>query len=162
MKKIDLGQAITILANLGVIGGLIFVGLQLQQDRQIARQQMVHSSTNLYDYWADLLNEGAEVWSNGLAGDSLNDSESVQFHALAEAWHTRYYSAWFSVNEIGTTDGGLGFAREEALLISENPGLRDWWREFRELQKQTGRGGTYDEIIEEEIRRFGDQTSVHE
>jgi len=31
LKKIDLGQTITILANLGVIAGIIFLGLELRQ-----------------------------------------------------------------------------------------------------------------------------------
>ncbi len=31
MKKIDLGQTISILANLGVIAGIIFLGLELRQ-----------------------------------------------------------------------------------------------------------------------------------
>ena len=32
MKKIDLGQTITVLANLGVIASLVFLGLQVRQE----------------------------------------------------------------------------------------------------------------------------------
>ena len=37
MKKIDLGQTITIFANLGVIGGLIFLAVEIRQNSDIAR-----------------------------------------------------------------------------------------------------------------------------
>ena len=159
MKNIGVGQTIAILANLGVIGGLVFVGLQLRQEQQIARQQMVHSSANLYAYWADLLNGSGDVWAKGLTGDSLSTSEAEQFSALAEAWHQRYFGAWFSVNEIGS-GRGTGFAREEALKISENPGLREWWRMFRNLQSKTGRGGAYDEIVEEAMKQFSSRETT--
>ena len=35
MKKIDLGQAITILANLGVIGGILLLAYELRQNNEL-------------------------------------------------------------------------------------------------------------------------------
>ena len=35
MKKIDLGQAITILANMGVIAGIVFLGIELRQNNEL-------------------------------------------------------------------------------------------------------------------------------
>lgn len=39
MKSIDLGQTITILANVGVIAGLIFLGYELHQNNEFLEQQ---------------------------------------------------------------------------------------------------------------------------
>jgi hypothetical protein len=39
MKKIDLGQAITILANVGVIAGIAFLAAELRQNNQMMRAQ---------------------------------------------------------------------------------------------------------------------------
>ena len=39
MKKIDLGQSIGILANVGVIAGLVFLGYELRQNNEILEQQ---------------------------------------------------------------------------------------------------------------------------
>ncbi len=39
MKKIDLGQTITILANVGVIAGIIFLGYELQQNNELLTAQ---------------------------------------------------------------------------------------------------------------------------
>ncbi len=35
MKKIDLGQTITILANFGVVAGIVFLGFELRQNNQL-------------------------------------------------------------------------------------------------------------------------------
>ena len=35
MKKLDLGQTITILANIGVIAGIVFLGLEIRQNNEL-------------------------------------------------------------------------------------------------------------------------------
>ena len=54
MKKLDLGQTITILANLGVIAGILFLGIELQQNNALlgaqartARFEVAIDSTNM-------------------------------------------------------------------------------------------------------------------
>ena len=37
MQKIDLGQTISILANIGVIAGIIFLGVELRQNNELLR-----------------------------------------------------------------------------------------------------------------------------
>ena len=39
MKKIDLGQTITILANVGVIAGIVFLAIELRQNNELLGQQ---------------------------------------------------------------------------------------------------------------------------
>ena len=41
MKKLDLGQAIQILANVGVIAGIAFLALQLQQNNRLLRAEAI-------------------------------------------------------------------------------------------------------------------------
>lgn len=40
MKKIDLGQTIQLLANVGVIAGIAFLGLELQQNNELLEAQV--------------------------------------------------------------------------------------------------------------------------
>jgi len=40
MKKIDVGQTITVLANIGVIVGIVFLAVQISQSNRLARLQM--------------------------------------------------------------------------------------------------------------------------
>ena len=43
MKKIDLGQTITILANLGVIAGIFFLAVELQQNNRLLDAQVSYN-----------------------------------------------------------------------------------------------------------------------
>lgn len=78
MKKIDFGQTISILANLGVIGGLIFVGMQLQQDRELAVIAGTEASADARRYWAELVTNNSEVWVKGRNGEDLVETEQAE------------------------------------------------------------------------------------
>ena len=41
MKKLDLGQAIATLANIGVIAGILFLGIELRQNNQLLRAEAI-------------------------------------------------------------------------------------------------------------------------
>ena len=43
MRKIDLGQTFQILANVGVIAGIVFLGIELRRNTDAMRSQTVHS-----------------------------------------------------------------------------------------------------------------------
>ena len=43
MKKLELGQTIGILANLGVVAGIIFLAIELQQNNQLLRAEAIGS-----------------------------------------------------------------------------------------------------------------------
>jgi hypothetical protein len=46
MKNIDVGQTVQIAANVGVIVGIVFLGLELEQNNQLLRNEARHSLTN--------------------------------------------------------------------------------------------------------------------
>ena len=53
MKKIDLSQIITILANVGVLAGIVFVALEIRQSNRIA---IGTTSYELHRNWMDINN----------------------------------------------------------------------------------------------------------
>jgi hypothetical protein len=57
MKKIDLGQMVSIFANVGVIAGLIFLGYELHQNNEFLEQQerytFLQNVIGFTDYSAD-------------------------------------------------------------------------------------------------------------
>ena len=158
MKKIELGQTITVLANLGVIGGLIFVGMQIQQDREIAAvDRMVSFESNLY-YWAELVNSDDDIWARGLSGEELSPNEGVRFNVLAEARMFALYSGWFTSDRSVSYDDVTreSFLQEAALEVTSNPGLLAWYRKHSDFQIQIGRVGPYDKSLNDAIaRRLG-------
>lgn len=62
MKKIDLGQTIQILANVGVIAGIVFLAIELQQNNELQRSS---SRQALLDHDLSLVENGmayADLW----------------------------------------------------------------------------------------------------
>ena len=74
MKKIDLGQTITILANVGVIAGIVFLAFELRQNNTFLAEQ----ARNEFGDDIAQLNEAIYLNSGGLAvwrsGDSSRQS----------------------------------------------------------------------------------------
>ena len=158
MMKIELSQTVTVLANLGVIGGLIFVGMQIEQDREISAVDRMQSfESNLY-YWAELVNSDDDVWARGLSGEELSPNEGVRFNVLAEARMFALYSAWFTSERSVSFDDVTrdSFLQEAALEVSSNPGLLAWYRNHYDFQVQIGRTGDFDKFLNDAIaRRLG-------
>jgi len=134
MKKIDLGQTLTIVANAGVIGGLIFVGYQLRQDREIAQVDSVQSSIELQITASSLRAEHPDIWLRGLADDTLTAEESVVFDTLAQAHLSYYLTNWFRNSRIGTEAFRNRWVREASLEIVKYPGLLEYWQ--REVNRE--------------------------
>ena len=68
-----------------IVASLIFVGLQIQQDQEIAIAAtygtLAESTANI----ADLIDRNAEVWQRGLDDEELSSSDRIKFLALAKA-----------------------------------------------------------------------------
>ncbi len=159
MTKLDLGQAISILANVGVIGGLIFVGVQLKQDREIATIDRRIAASDSRMLWAELVTANGDLWAKGLAGEPLTPAESVEFDVLASALGFDWWQRWANY---GISSYGLDLdsepstirhsvIREAALELYSHPGLLDWHRNFEERLKRIGRHGEFYQLIEDEL-----------
>ena len=56
LKKLDLGQIVSILANLGVIAGIVFLAIEIRQNNELlrseARESQVESRAGSLERWA--------------------------------------------------------------------------------------------------------------
>jgi hypothetical protein len=156
MKKIDLGQTISIFANVGVIAGLIFVGVQLAQDRRIAEQDTLFNAVDSRMYWAELVRDSEGVWIKGLAAEPLTAVEAKEFEALATAWELSHYT-YFRGQQLAQLEPSR-FVREWALELNTHPGLMRWWQGYRKkfLYTQAAAPGenTWFAAIDEEMERL--------
>jgi len=80
MKKIDLGQTITILANLGIIAGIAFLAIEVQQNND---QLRIQARQNVYEMQAEIQrnffrNDGglADLYFKEVLGENLTVVES--------------------------------------------------------------------------------------
>lgn len=129
MKKIDLGQTVSVLANIGVIGGLVFVGLQLAQDREVAKVSALFEATNTNMYWIELVRESPDVWIKGRAGEPLSPAEAAEFERIAASWELMHYTASVAQPVMGIDADK--FVREWALELHLHPGLKRWWEDHK-------------------------------
>ena len=51
MKKLDIGQTMSVLANVGIIAGIVFLGYELQQNNDQLRSQ---SRANIYSMQTEI------------------------------------------------------------------------------------------------------------
>ncbi len=93
MKKIDLGQSIGILANIGVIAGIIFLAVELQQNNALLEAE---ARFNLLEHRAEITTLQAtdiglsELLTKTRAGESLTRPEAARI----ASWAARHLLSW--------------------------------------------------------------------
>jgi hypothetical protein len=84
MKKLDLGQAITILANIGVIAGIVFLALELRQNNELleteARRGLMLNRMDMNRAWAADENL-MQLREKAFNGDPLTRAEQIRVEA---------------------------------------------------------------------------------
>ena len=103
MKKIDLGQTVGILANLGVIAGIIFLALELRQNNSLLTAQTAHALLSTkFEYRARIIdntNGFTEILQKRRSGAQLSPVErsrvNIFVHDLLDIfrWQFREYQA---------------------------------------------------------------------
>ena len=138
MKKFDLGQTISILANLGVIAGIVFLGLELQQNNELLEAESRYA---LADRAVGLSMTVAENRNLALAlaklmdGDSLDTAEEIQLRSYALAIF-RNFEANFdelqagNLSEAGLLDAHRGLMRNQG--VPAPVPWHDYWQLYRD------------------------------
>jgi len=93
MKKLELGQAITILANLGVIVGIVFLAIEVHQNNQLLGAQAVSAllQTRMKANEDIYNNSGlADLLAKNRRGEPLTDAERIR---LVSFW-SRGFQGW--------------------------------------------------------------------
>ena len=76
MKKLDFGQAVTLLANIGVIAGIVFLGIELQQNNELLSAQFRLTRAENRGALSGMLFENPEaIELLGKEGPSLTEAE---------------------------------------------------------------------------------------
>ena len=84
MKKLDLGQTITILANLGVIAGIVFLAIEIQQNNQLLRAEAIGTAleTRLVRQEIILANDSlVTAHAKNNRGEPLTDEDRIRLNA---------------------------------------------------------------------------------
>ncbi len=89
MKKLDLGQTVSVLANVGVIAGIVFLGYELRQNNEAIRAQ---SDFNQHQVRLTALRTVAEnpnglvdLWVTERDGGELTEADRIRLLFFAES-----------------------------------------------------------------------------
>ena len=135
MKKIDLGQTIAILANLGVIASLIFVGVQVQQGATATRSATV---LQIKDAWVQLnLAAATSVEladaTQAIAEQGWNDATNRDRTLVTAFYRTLFHNwsnAYYQYQNDTLDENQWGAFVREARVSLENPNIRRVWADW--------------------------------
>jgi len=134
MKKIDTGQVVAILANIGVIAGIAFLAIEIRESNTQARIAITQEA----------IAQNSEWWESIAADPALSDiyfRGSLDFESLAAGEQQKFSSLMYSyllrlsgnlsarnVGLIGLNPDFESRALEGAVLrMLDQPGFRQWW-----------------------------------
>ena len=93
MKKINLGQTISILANIGVIAGIVFLGIELRQNNQLLHAEAIGTVLETRLGRQELLLNNPHliaIVEKNEQGEALTQEE----HRIVQTMHNRGMIGW--------------------------------------------------------------------
>ena len=131
MKKIDLGQTLTILANLGVVVGILLLVYELSQSRAMMEAQTratVAQGFNDWIYNVSADQETVNLMSRGDRSEELTDEEAARYLNFKIA-QLRYYENVHYQYRMGLYAQEEFSAQREAWrrVTLNNKGTRDFF-----------------------------------
>ncbi len=135
MKKIELGQTLTILANVGVLAGILLLVFELSQNREMMTAQTRNEiSQGAIELLTLAINDVSfqNVIRRGQFGEELSEDEQWQFNRYQQGW-LRYWENVHYQYRIGLFDE-TEFAYQKATWagsLSIHPGIVKHWCERR-------------------------------
>ena len=162
MKFAGWKDLVEIVGIVAIIASLIFVGLQLKQEQQIAISEIAQadegSSTRL-----DLaIIENADLWLKANIGEILTERESLIMNRLVSAMYRRARQEAQMRRNLGRS--GISAIIDFAIELHENPGARSIWEKqvksessyYRTLLPQDNYRQSYHDEFFEKLQSLDD------
>lgn len=130
MKKINFGQAVSVIANLGVIAGIAFLALELRQNNQQLAMQSYQTwvAVNVQINIASSTGETAAIIAAGNRDSTNLTEESFTTHALIQLSLFQMAQSADYLYRQGALDPVLYEAEMNRVAgFLSYPGVRQWW-----------------------------------
>jgi hypothetical protein len=106
-----------------LVASLIFVGLQIRQDQEIAIVEAVSHRFNNAEALANLVHENSAIWTKGLDGEELSTEDFAIFSAISKVVEEHYRQNYIRFQRIGPFSPESA-ARDYAYVLYHRPTLR--------------------------------------
>ncbi len=120
---------------MAVVASLIFLGLQVRQERNVAAGQYAYDWLAAKSELTGLIIENNGIWMHGLKGEELSDEDSVTFDALANNF-IGFQVARYRNRVLVSGGDEFGVLVELAHTIETFPGLRTSWNKGSRLREE--------------------------
>ncbi len=137
MKKIDLGQAATILANIGVIAGIVFLGIELQQNNELlAAEARATRHQNRSDHANRVLLENPGLVELIVKADNGEPLTQEEHYALERYLDQALINWQFTFVEYrrGQFDEIELSADSMKSYFNNLPGMRQYWNKVKGVE----------------------------
>jgi hypothetical protein len=129
MSKLDWKTAVEIVGMSAIVVSLIYVGLQVRQDREIAVSQNMLSVVEAKKHWVEAMTPNASIWIKANSEMALTPEEREIYLWMAHALEVQYFADWFRADQVPGANPADNFAYQFALLLDRNPGLLEHWHQ---------------------------------
>ena len=116
-----------------IIASLIFVGVQIRLDRQVASSQVNMAALESRVAIEAAMAEHADVWVKAARLEALTESEAQIVESLVRMAQSKAFFESLAGGEVRGRDGSERFRESSAIiaafstLLFENPGAREIW-----------------------------------
>lgn len=124
MSKITWKEVVEIVGIFAVVASLLFVGVQLRQDQDIAEAQVYADFDDTQIALTELILDNHELWVAGSSGGELSASDQSSFAAITNAILAKY-NGFISRAQRLDTRPAEDYAVQYAYVLYSHPGLRD-------------------------------------
>ena len=154
MKSLHWRDVAELVGVAAIVASLIFVGLQLKQERKLGMADITSARTESAVALTQLVTENREVWIKGLDGEQLSIVEEMTFFAIAETIETYLFEEWSNLRQVGDDEFADTVPRDYAYQIYTYPGLRRIWDEDGErlrTQESMNLGNAFRTAVNDEL-----------
>jgi len=128
LKEMDWKGTAELVGLAAIVASLIFVGLQMRQDQEIAQAQALVDASAVVTDLNQFIESNKEVWIQGLDGAELSLEDNLTFRALCRANFLRKIAHWERSRRLDVGNPDF-IAQSFAYEIYVYPGLRRYFDE---------------------------------
>ena len=124
MDSTKLNDWMQVVGIFALVASLVFVGLQMKQEQEIAIADTYASPTESAGTLADLIGQYPNAWTGGLDGDELSPEDNLRFQAMVKAVETHFFNMSVRFARLGIDDPEM-IAQSYAYAVYSHPGLKE-------------------------------------
>jgi hypothetical protein len=130
LKNLNLGQAIQVLANVGVLAGIIFLAVEVRQNQASMEEDRNLNALVVFSDFREVVSQSeqlSKIWVDGLSGEELAPVEMLRFNFLCANYLWAYwsnYQRFESQNNNAAIRGSINSLRRQ---LADSTGLRECW-----------------------------------